>query len=83
MKTTISHTEYLQLLGLSVIGGQHYRKLTEVRDAIYEMLETTEDSNEDGGWIGDTIWGDDRWDVNGLLKKLKIEVRPPTKQESE
>lgn len=74
-RESITHHEYLQLLGLAVIAKQGYEQVTKARDAIHSVLGTTEEGMEDGGNIGDMVWNGEA-EVDRMLKRMEIIVLP-------
>lgn len=72
-KETITRNEYLQLLGLGVIARGHYKGVEEARDAMLSVLGMTQEEDDNGGWVNDTVW-DDACDVDRMLKMMEITV---------
>lgn len=68
-KRTISREQYLQLLGLELLGKTAARKAEEYADAIADLLGT--DTRDHAS---DVIFGSDEQDVEWLLAAMQIEV---------
>lgn len=72
-KEAITQSEYLQLLGLGVIAQQHYKRIMEARDAMLSVLGMTEEEDDKGGWIGETVWNGEP-DIDHMLKMMEVKV---------
>lgn len=72
-KDALTRAEYLQFLGLVAMARQHTRKVNDIRDAMYELLGTS-DEDDKRGWISDLIWAPDQTSAEMALKGLEITV---------
>ncbi len=68
MKSTISKSEYNQLVGLLTLAAEFNAKLKDIEEAVNEITE----ENDDGGHSFDAIYCN--YPAKELLKKLKIKV---------
>jgi hypothetical protein len=70
-KTQITRAEYLQLLGLKMMGNQHLAKPNDLIETAREI------TGEDDRWghIGDMMFTEDQT-VDETLRKLSITVLP-------
>lgn len=71
MKTTITRSEYLQLLGLRLLAQRANSELYRLIDAAGAIIGEDEPRR---GHIGDTFWGDESDDVDTMLRKMKVTV---------
>lgn len=67
-KTKVSKTEYLQIMGLLVLGKQHHDAVNAIERALAAL---TGDESE-WGHCGDAIFGD--YSAKELLGKLDIKI---------
>ncbi len=77
MKSSITHNEYLQILGLAAAAGQINRTLAQFVRAAQEIVG--EDPSQSSGHIEDILYtadADQRF-VDKRLAWLKITVEPP------
>lgn len=68
MKTTITNSEKLQLLGLLTLGIRHRQVVDQVEKAMAEITET-----EVGGHLGDALYESDT-DIDEILKRMGIAI---------
>jgi hypothetical protein len=68
-KTSITHKEYLQLVGLRTLAEQHQHYLRDIAAAIREIVG---ELDEHLGHSGDCAWGE--VEVDQLLSNLDITV---------
>lgn len=72
MKTTITHSEYLQLLGLAVLAADANKRLYGVVDSAGTILGTP---GERDSHMADAFYSEDP-DVDAALKKMGVVVEP-------
>lgn len=72
---TITHVQYLQLLGLFVLAERHVRQLTEIRAAAAALLRGASAESDLDDTVSDAIFGSATAD--DLLAELGITVAPP------
>ena len=77
-KTSITRIEQLQLIGLFTLAREHVRKIEDVREAVYEILDTN-DVDDARGWVNDFVWCAGETTVADLLEGLNISVEQPLK----
>lgn len=70
-KDKISRAEYLQLIGLDTLAKQYDRKMHDLRDAMCEVIDASEQQRD---YLSDLIWGGSNATVDEALKALKISV---------
>ena len=73
---TITHVQYLQLLGLFVLAERHVRHLAEIRAAVAALLSGASSERDLHDLVSDAIFGSAAAD--DLLAELGITVAPPT-----
>lgn len=83
-RETITHSEYLQLLGLAAIAREHYRALDGVERAILGIVQEIESDGSltpvnSGGHVSDALWGNyggikGEADLREMLRKLGLTV---------
>lgn len=83
-RETITHSEYLQLLGLAVIAREHYRAMENIERAMLSIVQEIEHdgsltSTNGGGHVADAVWGSyggikDEADLREMLRKLGLIV---------
>lgn len=76
MVKKIEHTAYLQLLGLKVLARQINARRDEMERAAAELVGAPDEGGGYYGHASDFIM-DDNTDADSMLRKLKIEVKPP------
>jgi hypothetical protein len=69
MDKTISHNDYLRLLGLLKLAEDHCKALEDIERSAIALL-----GDEKGGHTGDTVWGGIKRTADELLKLLGIDV---------
>ncbi len=69
MKTSISKSEYNQLIGLLALAAGFNSKLKDIEEAVNEIIE---ENDECGGHSFDAIYCN--YPAKELLKKLNIKV---------
>lgn len=81
-KTHITDSERLQLIGLLSVGAQLLQQLNTVDQAMCTLRGVQPDSGGYSGHINDTLYEADTHSpihlADGLLRRLSIEVIPPT-----
>lgn len=78
-KRKIEHTAYLQLLGLKVLARQVNQRRDELERAAAELVGEQDDGGGYYGHASDFIM-DDNTDADAMLRKMKIEVKPPRRR---
>lgn len=80
-RKTISHDDYLKLLGLALIIKQHQAALVQLGYAVNSIVNEKTDYESgngpywDGGHVGEFVC-DKEPDASDLLRKLEIDVLP-------
>lgn len=69
MKTTITKNEHLQLIGLLTLAERHNQRLTDIQEAVNELFGTKDDDH-----VNEAVWGDQEFQPEQLLERLKIQV---------
>ncbi len=72
MKTIITKSEYLQILGLMLIARNAYKQIAECEKSYGKIVDMKEDIGS-FGHFSDEIFGDG--DVNLVLEKEGIKVK--------
>ena len=72
MKKTITRNEYLQLLGLFVLGKEHSDRIKDIDRSAARILEVELEYNNYSGYVGDELYGD--CNVDNMLRKMEISV---------
>lgn len=73
-KDSITKAEYLQFVGLDALARQHSRKMNDIREAMYELLGSS-DEDDQRGWISDLLWAGEQVTVDHALKGMGVAVK--------
>ena len=77
MKTTITKSEYWQLIGMLALAESYYKKIEDIRVAVNDLLDAVEDNetpyNSAYDHVQDELWGEHNG-ANALLKRIGITV---------
>ena len=71
LKKTITKTERIQLIGLLTIAHQAYVRMDEADKAMQEIVGS--ETYGGAGVLSDAYF-DEHWDIDALLKNMKIKV---------